>query len=267
MTYFILFIIGLLKSLFGSIIGSGGGFILMPILLFLYPETLPDVLTSISLFTAFLCSFSGSFAYAKMKRIDYHSVIIFSLSSIPGSIIGSILTHYIQRDKFNSIFGIIIILTALFIIIRSNLKKRPCISTNKNLFKRSITESDGTFYEYSYNPFIAIIISFFIGLTSSFIGVGGGIFYVPFLVYILNFPIHVAVASAYLSLCFVSFSAVSVHIFMNSLNGQFYKILFLGTGALIGAQIGARISKKVNGKIIIYILSFSMIIVGIKLML
>jgi uncharacterized membrane protein YfcA len=58
---------------YGTLIGAGGGFVLMPILLLLYPDDRPELLTSISLAVVFFNTLSGSEAYAMMKRIDYRT--------------------------------------------------------------------------------------------------------------------------------------------------------------------------------------------------
>ncbi len=54
--------LGFFIGTFGTLIGAGGGFILMPLLLLMYPDMSPDVLTSISLAVVFLNASSGSIA-------------------------------------------------------------------------------------------------------------------------------------------------------------------------------------------------------------
>jgi len=54
----------------GTIIGAGGGFILLPVLLILYPDEPPEVVTGISLAVSFCNALSGTIAYARQKRIN-----------------------------------------------------------------------------------------------------------------------------------------------------------------------------------------------------
>jgi uncharacterized membrane protein YfcA len=67
--------LGLLVGAFGTLIGAGGGFILMPVLLLVYPRDKTELITAISLAVVFFNALSGSFAYARMKRVDYKSGI------------------------------------------------------------------------------------------------------------------------------------------------------------------------------------------------
>ena len=67
LTYLWLFPLGLGIGAFGTLIGAGGGFILVPILLIVYPNENTELITSISLAVVFFNALSGSFAYARMS--------------------------------------------------------------------------------------------------------------------------------------------------------------------------------------------------------
>ena len=73
----------------GTLIGAGGGFVLMPILLLVYPKDSPDLLTAISLAVVFCNAASGSVAYGRMRRIDYRSGLLMSAAAVPGAILGA----------------------------------------------------------------------------------------------------------------------------------------------------------------------------------
>jgi uncharacterized membrane protein YfcA len=107
----------LIVGAFGTLIGAGGGFILVPILLLLYPNEKTELITGISLAVVFFNALSGSLAYSRMKRVDYKSGIIFSLATIPGAILGAISTAYVPRRVFDLIFGILMTAGAAFLWI------------------------------------------------------------------------------------------------------------------------------------------------------
>ena len=54
--------LGLLIGAFGTLIGAGGGFILVPILLLIYPKENTELITSVSLAVFFFNALSGSWA-------------------------------------------------------------------------------------------------------------------------------------------------------------------------------------------------------------
>lgn len=258
--------LGFLVGSFGTLIGAGGGFILVPILLLIYPNKSPDTITSISLTVVFFNALSGSFAYSRMKRIDYKSGIIFAIATLPGSILGSVITSYVPRQLFNGIFGVILVIVSVFLIIRT---KKEIISNNitakKGYVTRTVIDIEGNEHTFSYNPIIGVIVSVFVGFMSSFLGIGGGIIHVPVLVNILNYPVHIATATSHFVLAAMSFSGTVVHIVNGVLQSSIIQTVALSIGALFGAQLGAKFSKKIHGVAIIRSLAAALAIVGIRI--
>ena len=66
----VLVAIGFGVGAFGTLVGAGGGFILTPILLVLYPHDTPRTITAISIAVVFFNAASGSLAYARQRRTD-----------------------------------------------------------------------------------------------------------------------------------------------------------------------------------------------------
>src|SRR5690554_5751197 len=182
MSAFLLALLGLFVGGFGTLIGAGGGFILVPILLLLYPEKSPEIITGISLAVVFLNATSGSIAYGLKKRIDFKSAWLFCITTLPGSVLGAFATAYISRDAFNLMFGVILLILATVLIINP-LKNTDSHHHLKNRsfweMARYIIDIEGIRYIYRYNLLLGSVISFFVGFASSMLGIGGGIIHVP----------------------------------------------------------------------------------------
>src|SRR6476469_3598159 len=110
--------IGFAVGAYGTLIGAGGGFILVPILLFLYPNERPATITAISLAVVFFNALSGSVAYARQRRIDYRTGLIFAAATAPGAIFGALAANVIPRRLFDIIFGAVLVTVAGFILLR-----------------------------------------------------------------------------------------------------------------------------------------------------
>lgn len=258
--------LGFLVGAFGTLIGAGGGFILVPILLLLYPDKSPDTITSISLAVVFFNALSGSFAYSRMKRIDYKSGIIFAIATLPGSILGSVITSYVPRQLFNGIFGVILVIVSIFLIVRTKEERKSNnIVVKSGYVTRTVIDNEGVEHTFSYNPVIGIVVSVFVGFMSSFLGIGGGIIHVPVLVNILNYPIHIATATSHFVLAIMSLSGSIVHLVDGVLQPGIIQTAALSIGVLFGAQLGAKLSKKIHGVAIIRSLAVALAIVGIRI--
>jgi uncharacterized protein len=240
----------------------------MPVLLMMYPQDSPERLTSISLAVVFFNALSGSEAYARMRRIDYKSGLLFALATIPGAIIGALHTASIPRQGFNVIFGFLLVAVGAFLILRSNWEKAIShkeISSYK--IERHLVEADGVYFDYSYNPFVGIILSFFVGYISSFLGIGGGIIHVPGLVYFLHFPVHIATATSHFILAVMALAGTIVHIMTGTFSHGVHRTIALAIGVLLGAQLGARWSNKIQGNWIIRSLGVALGLVGVRILI
>jgi uncharacterized membrane protein YfcA len=263
---FLLVLLGLFVGFLGTLIGAGGGFILVPVLLLIYPDLQPEAITSISLGVIFLNAASGSAAYAKMKRIDYKSAFVFALATLPGAILGAFSTSFISRGTFNLILGCLLILMSLFLLINPHFKTEPRVQ-KKNWTHRSLVDNKGEHYNYSFNLWTGIILSFFVGYLSSLLGIGGGIIHVPALSVLLNFPIHVATATSHFILAVMALAGTIVHIFQGNLKGNWTMMFSIGAGVVLGAQIGAYVSHRVKQKFIITSLAVALLLVGVRLVI
>lgn len=264
--YIWLAILGFIIGTYGTLIGAGGGFVLVPILLILYPGENPDMITSISLAVVFFNSASGSYAYARMKRIDYKSGLLFGLATIPGAIFGALSTSYIPRQIFDITLGILMIGASIFLLFYSNKNRKIKEKISKYCLKRKIIDKDGITYTYSYNIVTGIGLSLFISFISSFLGIGGGIIHVPVLAQVLNFPVHIATATSHFVLVIITLTGTIVHIAEGSFTYGIHRTAALAIGVLIGAQLGAVLSKRIRGKWIIKGLAIGLAFVGIRLL-
>lgn len=266
----LLIFIGFAVGTFGTLIGAGGGFILMPILLLLYPGEKPESLTAISLTIVFLNALSGSIAYGFKGRIHYRSAIIFSLASAPGAILGAYATNFFPRDKFELTFGVLMSAMAIYLLVMSlrehdkssNITKRISGQSSFPIF--AMRDKEGHEYQLSYNSWIGILISVVVGFLSSLLGIGGGIIHVPALVYLLDFPVHIATATSHAILAVMSALGTAEHLYSGALDGTWERIFLLAPGVIIGAQLGAYLSKRVNDKWIIRSLAIGLLSVGIR---
>ena len=74
----LLCLLGVGVGAFGTLVGAGGGFVLTPVLLLLYPHDSARTLTAISLAVIFFNAASGTVAYARQRRTDFRSGIVFA---------------------------------------------------------------------------------------------------------------------------------------------------------------------------------------------
>src|SRR5581483_4560550 len=191
--------LGLVIGAYGTLVGAGGGSVLVPALLFLYPHESPAMLTAISLAVVFFNAYSGTVAYMRMGRVDYRAGTLFTLASLPGAVVGVLLVYELPRPVFDPLFGILLLGLGAFLVV-SPLASRVHGSADHGQQPLGVRGPLGA------------IGSAYIAILASLLGIGGGIIHVPFLIRVLRLPPHTATATSHFVLTFMALTATVTHV-------------------------------------------------------
>src|SRR5258708_263373 len=267
----VLILAGFVIGTFGTLIGAGGGFILVPLLILSHPRMPPEIIPAVSIVIVAVNAISGSLAYARSGRIDYKAGFLFALFTIPGSILGVFATQYIPQHIFNISFGILLILLAVFLFIRTlkpALVRENDHQLGKGWIHHSLTDKQGAVFSYTYNQPYGIIVSVLVGFLSPLLGIGGGIIHVPAMVSWLQFPVYVATATSHFILPIMSTVSVVVHALKGSYKDPAVLkiVLALSVGVIPAAQLGAFLSHKIKSRAIIQLLAACLLLVGVRIL-
>jgi len=266
-------LLGVVVGTIGTLIGAGGGFLLVPILTLLYPHDLPETLTSISLAVVFANSCMGTVAYARLRRIAYRPGVAFAAAGIPGSIAGAFLATHMTRGPFELVLGATMLVGAVLLLMRP---KAPTLPPGGVLSDDSHgqpnhpspagpTAGPLTPHLNQRDWTIGIVGSTGVGVLSSLLGIGGGIIHVPLLTLRLRFLVHTATATSHFVLAITSGVGLAVHIATGSFSTGIHRALAICVGALAGAPIGARLSTRMHGNAILRGLSLALAAVGLRM--
>jgi uncharacterized protein len=234
--------LGFVAGLLGSIIGLGGGIIIVPVLTFFGFS--PTLASSNSIFAVFSNAAASSISYAKQRRIQYSIGLKLGLLSIPGTIVGAYISSDIAPSLFKILFAFILISASIYIFT-----KRKIESKSHNLSKQIMV--------------LAIGASFLAGIISGLFGVGGGIVFVPLMIIAMGLSMKNAAPTSQFILLFSSMSALVTHSILG--HPDFYQALLLSAGAFGGGLMGARLSIEIKESALKILISVAMIAAAVKL--
>ena len=259
--------LGFAVGAFGTLVGAGGGFVLVPVLLLLYPDKEAQTITAMSLFVVMANAISGTVAYARQRRIDYRSGAWFAASTLPGAIAGAIVVGYIPRRAFDAGFACVLGAIGLFLLLRRSPQGIVEPVTGRGVVRRRLTDADGNTFSYAFKMQRGVVLSGGIGFLSSLLGIGGGIIHVPVMATVLHFPIHIAAATSQFVLTFMAAEGTAVHFATGTLHwdNALARAALLAAGAIPGAQAGAWLSRRVHGGVILRVLAGALIVVALRL--
>jgi len=240
-----LFIAGIAASFLGSVVGLGGGFLVIPILRLFFH--LPPTLTAgTSLFLVTANVASASISFWRQGRIDKQLAFTMGLIAIPGSVLGAVALQHFTTKGFDIAYGAILALFGMDLLRRGTgrhesgrLARLPWAKRRE--FADRLTN---TTYVYSQSAPIAAAAGVTTGFISSFFGIGGGILIVPLLLRGFLMPPHIVSATSQLIILLSSPFGLLTHGLAGDIDWLY--ALPLAAGGVLGAQFGADTARRLS---------------------
>ena len=208
-------------------VGLGGGLIFSPLFVLLkFPVS---TAVSASLFLNCIAAISASITYFRKKMVEVKVGLPLLITSTLTAPFGAMVTSRINIHVFTSILAVVIFLAALRMLFSKKIESEEMVvSPARRIF------GGGS---------IGVVIGFMAGL----LGIGGGIFIVPLLIYVLKVPTKTAAATTIFIVVFSSFSGFITHISLADTDWRF--ILTAAIFSFAGGQLGSRImAEKLKGR-------------------
>lgn len=242
-----LLLIGILSAIIGSIVGLGGGIIIVPSLILLSPAMFGEALSSAtavgtSLAVLIFTALTSTLTFIRQKRVDFRSGWLLFITSGPGALLGAALTGKLQGGVFELTFGLFMLGMACLLLIRDRLKPLPI----EWKIQRTYTDAEGKTVSYGYNILPMLLIGLLVGFVSGLFGIGGGSLFVPVMVLLFRYPPHVATATSMLVIFLSSILGSVSHFYQGHIDG--WAFLALAPGAIVGGWLGARIAGRLSSR-------------------
>jgi len=107
---------GLVIGIGASFTGLGGGFLMVPVLLYLGFTAQKAVGTSF--LGILVISISALVAHGKLANVDYKYGILLGLGGIVGAQIGARLVEHVSTNTFKNLFAAILVGLAVYLLVK-----------------------------------------------------------------------------------------------------------------------------------------------------
>ncbi|MDQ3698569.1 MAG: sulfite exporter TauE/SafE family protein [Gemmatimonadota bacterium] len=257
--------LGVAVGVYGTLVGLGGGFLVVPLLLLIYKLS-PPAAAATSLVVVFLNAASGSAGYLRRRRVDLATGIVLAAGTIPGALIGPWVAERTPERAFKVALSLFLFAMAVFLYLRPAREityARPP-RAGFGWVHRRFRDAEGMAFEYTYNVPLALAISFVVGILASLFGIGGGIVHVPAMLHLMSFPVHIATATSQFVLAITALTGMLEYARRDYI--EWPVAIAIGVGVVAGAQIGAAVSHRMHGRRIVRLLIIAIVLLAGRLM-
>ena len=110
-------LVGFIVGILSSISGLGGGFMIVPLLIFLGREAKLAVGTSFVFIL--VVAISSIISHYRLGNLDIKTGLTLGLGGIIGAQIGPQVLQYVSEQNFKRIFAVLLVITAVWIFVDS----------------------------------------------------------------------------------------------------------------------------------------------------
>lgn len=241
--------LGVVAGAYGTLIGVGGGVLVVPVLLLAHVAPKDAAGTSMAVVLA--NSVSGSISFLRRGRVDVRSGLVFALAGLPGALLGALADQFVPRRVFGFLFGVLLAFVGARLFINPG-----------NAASRDATVADeGNTAGFRTLP--AAVIGLGAGFLASVFGIGGGIIFVPTMVYLFGFPAYVATATSTFIIALTALFGTASHAYYHDV--LWLPAVAIALGAIAGAQIGVQLAQRVRVPHLLRLFSLAVIFAALWL--
>jgi len=225
--HLLIFLTTFTAGFLGSMLGVGGGFLIVPIFVLLLKIPMHQAV-ALSLVAISGTAISSSTIYISRRLVNFRIGAVLESATILGAAIGPNIALKLEAEVLEFIFGSVLLYV-----------------TYRMWVRREDGESDGMVVGPSYIRWTTSLLgAFSAGLIAGMIGIGGGTLKVPIMYLILGVPMRIAVATSQFMISLTSVTSSSIYILSGLVNLD--TGLAAITGSISGAQLGSRVGLRLK---------------------
>lgn len=263
-------VVGILSGLFGI----GGGFLTTPFLMLMGINPAIAVASSANQIVA--ASLSGFYAHWARRNVDFRMGTLLLVGGLAGSTLGVFIFKWLK-----TLGQIDLVISLLYIVFLSSIgglmaveslqsmrgrkRKKPAAEDGKlPLSKRLPWQMEFPRSELVISAWLPLLLGFAVGVLVSIMGVGGGFFMIPAMIYLLGMPTSVVIGTSLFQIMFIAVNVTFLHaVTTHTVDIVLAVILLLGSTT--GAQVGTRLGSKLPADRLRGLLAAMVLAVAVKL--
>ena len=253
---------GLAAGAFGSLLGLGGGILIVPILTLGFGVPLTTAVG-----TSLICVIATSTGAAAINvsagRADVRLGITLGAGTVVGALTGGVIAGYLPDRVLAALFAALLAYTALTMLRR--LLGGSVTADDAAAVDPAGPDGPGAPDYRGHRVPEAVGGSFLAGNVSGLLGVGGGIVAVPLMHLVMGAPVRVAVTTSNFMMGMTAAAGAYAYLFRGDIDPRLAAPVVLGVAG--GAAIGAAVSSRLRSSWLIALFVVVVVYVAVRMAL
>ena len=234
----------------GSLLGLGGGIVVVPVLTLLYGIDIRYAIGA-SIVSVIATSSGAAAAYVKERMTNLRTAMLLELGTTSGAITGAFLAGILRGRWLFIIFGLALGFSALAMFRRVRKRGEPvppdALADRLHLHGSFFDESLG--YEVTYRVThvrLGLLLMYVAGAISGLLGIGSGALKVPAMDLAMRLPIKVSSATSNFMIGVTAAASAGVYFARGDIDP--FIAAPVAAGVVLGATAGSRFLSKADSR-------------------
>lgn len=235
---------GAAAGLFGSLLGLGGGILIVPLLTLGFGRPLREAV-AVSLVCVIATSSAAAGAYLRSRVANLRLGTVLTLFTTIGAFAGGIIAFLVPERLLTGLFAAMLAYVAVSMVRRP--ASPPAIAGDPAPVPDAIAGLSTP--DYQVRRLVpASAASVGAGVMSALLGVGGGVINVPTMHLIMGAPLRVAAATSNLMIGATAVASAIIYLARGAVDPYIAGLTVVGVFA--GATLGSRIAPRVDVRVL-----------------
>lgn len=229
----LIFACGLGVGALGSLLGIGGGLIMVPFLHLLFHAPFRTAL-GISLLSIIATASGAASIYVRQGKVAVRLGIVLELATVVGGITGGVIAGWLSERVLSFLFAVLLIFTAWTMARRANHAEHVPEPLEGS------KEEKADDIPMKHLP-LGLGGSFVAGMSAGLLGIGGGVIKVPLMHEVMGVPFKIATATSTFMMGVTATATALIYYARGDIDPVLAAPMILGI--LPGASLGAHLAR------------------------
>ena len=262
---------GIGAGVFGSLLGLGGGILIVPILTLGFGLDLREAV-GVSLISVIMTSSAAAGVYLERHVANMRLGMTLELFTALGALVGGSVAFLLAENVLEGLFAVLLGYVA-FTMARprseaghdtSTLDIDPDDEAEPETEVSALDRLSGEGYRVR-NLGLGVVGALFAGVVSALLGIGGGIIKVPLMNVGMGVPLRVATATSNMMIGITAAASAIIYVSRGGIDA--YSAAPTAIGVFLGASAGSRLAHRVDLRILRWLFVAVLVYTAIQMLL